>query len=113
MFCGYWISFNVKINPGDEIEIEVDLALAHDGTGPKLLEAWEKQTKNVYDGSRVLLTFDHAFPAPTPAERIFQRRFSQFATVRGCVLYNHGERGITSNPSREGLSLSRNDYCGY
>ncbi|MCB8815546.1 aconitase family protein [Desulfosporosinus shakirovi] len=80
-----------KISLGDMVEIEVDLALAHDGTGPKLLEAWEKQSEKVYDGRRVLLTVDHAFPAPTSAERSFQRRFSQFAEEQGCVLYNHGE----------------------
>jgi|SRR5680860_30283 len=80
-----------KITPEDRVEIEVDLALAHDGTGPKLLEAWEKQSGNVCDGRRVLLTVDHAFPAPTPSERSFQRRFSEFAVAQGCVLYNHGE----------------------
>lgn len=80
-----------KVTPGDRVEIQVDLALAHDGTGPKLLEAWEKQSRKVYDGRRVLLTVDHAFPAPTPAARSFQQRFNQFAVAQGCVLYNHGE----------------------
>ncbi|WP_242832387.1 aconitase family protein [Desulfosporosinus orientis] len=93
-----------KISVGNEVEIKVDLALAHDGTGPKLLEAWEKQSEKVYDGRRVLLTVDHAFPAPTPAERSFQRRFSQFAEAQGCVLYNHGE-GVLHQIVAERASL--------
>ncbi|TGE35278.1 3-isopropylmalate dehydratase [Desulfosporosinus fructosivorans] len=93
-----------KITQGDRVEIEVDLALAHDGTGPKLLEAWGKQSGKVYDGHRVLLTVDHAFPAPTPAERSFQRQFSKFAVAQGCVLYNHGE-GVLHQIVAEKASL--------
>lgn len=77
--------------PGDPVEVEVDLALAHDGTGPKLLQAWAKQEGTMSDARRVLLTVDHAFPAPTPQERSFQRQFAQFAKAQGCILYNHGE----------------------
>ncbi|MHB1652748.1 MAG: aconitase family protein [Desulfitobacteriaceae bacterium] len=90
--------------PGDRVEIEVDLALAHDGTGPKLLQAWAQQTDKMYDGRRLLLTVDHAFPAPTPQERSFQRQFSQFAKAQGCVLYNHGE-GVLHQIVAERASL--------
>lgn len=93
-----------RISAGDQVEIKVDLALAHDGTGAKLLEAWEKQSEKVFDGRRVLLTVDHAFPAPTPAERSFQRRFSRFAEAEGCVLYNHGE-GVLHQIVAERASL--------
>lgn len=79
------------ILPGDQVDIEVDQALAHDGTGPKLLKAWEQQNAKMLDGRRLLLTVDHAFPAPTPEERMFQRDFADFAHTQGCVLYNHGE----------------------
>lgn len=80
-----------NLNPGDAVEIEVDLALAHDGTGPKFLKAWEQQASKVKEGKSLLLTVDHAFPAPTPQERSFQRQFADFAKTQGCVLYNHGE----------------------
>ncbi|HZK83601.1 MAG TPA: aconitase family protein [Desulfosporosinus sp.] len=93
-----------KVTQGDSVELEVDLALAHDGTGPKLLEAWGKQSGTVYDGRKVLLTVDHAFPAPTPGERSFQRRFSEFALAQGCAIYNHGE-GVLHQIVAEKASL--------
>lgn len=30
----------VAVNPGQEVILDVDLALAHDGTGPELLKHW-------------------------------------------------------------------------
>lgn len=93
-----------NVSPGEEIEIEVDLMLAHDGTGPKLLKALEEQNISMVDARRLLMTVDHAFPAPTPEERVFQRRFADFAQARGCVLYNHGE-GVLHQVVAEKYSL--------
>lgn len=92
-----------KVFPGQEIEIEVDLALGHDGTGPKLLKLWNPDDP-IFDGRRVVFTVDHAFPAPTPEERIFQREFAIFSKAKGCVLFNQGE-GVLHQVVAEKLSL--------
>jgi len=84
-----------EVNPGQEVVLHVDLALAHDGTGPALLENWN-QAKQDDNGrqvrcEKVLFTMDHAFPAPTVKERAFQKEFEDFSLKQGCSLYKNGE----------------------
>ena len=92
-----------EILAGQEIEVEVNLVLAHDGTGPKLLKLWNP-AERVLDGRNVVLTVDHAFPAPTPQDRAFQKEFAAFSKVQGCVLFNQGE-GVLHQVIAERLSL--------
>ena len=93
----------LEIFSGQDIEVEVNLVLAHDGTGPKLLKLWNPEER-VFDGRRVVFTVDHAFPAPTPQDRAFQKEFAEFSRVQGCVLYNRGE-GVLHQVVAERLSL--------
>jgi len=93
----------LEIFPGQEIEVEVNLVLAHDGTGPKLLKLWNPEER-VFDGRKVVFTVDHAFPAPTPEDRSFQKEFTQFSKVQGCVIFNQGE-GVLHQVVAERLSL--------
>ena len=79
-----------QVSPGETINITVDLVLAHDGTGPKLLKALQEKSARIKAGN-LLFTVDHAFPAPSAADRKFQKELSEFAKVQGCALYNHGE----------------------
>lgn len=88
---------------GQEIEVEVNLVLAHDGNGPKLLKLWNPEER-VFDGRRIVFTIDHAFPAPTPEDRAFQKEFTQFSKVQGCVIFNQGE-GVLHQVVAERLSL--------
>ena len=92
-----------EVNPGQEINVRVDLILAHDGTCPKLLKVWESGNTMV-DGTRVLVTVDHAFPAPTPQDRAFQKQLAEFAGTHGCTLYNQGE-GVLHQVVAEKVSL--------
>jgi len=76
--------------PGQDISLKVDLALAHDGTGPALLEYWG-QSKGRRATNNVLFTLDHAFPAPTVKDRRFHKAFRQFCLEQGFTLYYNGE----------------------
>lgn len=89
---------------GETIEITVDLMLAHDGSGAALLEAWENRRAKMYDPRRLLITVDHAFPAPTPEERRIHRGLADFAQRYGCALYNHGE-GVLHQVAEEKAAL--------
>ncbi len=93
----------LEIFPGQDIEVEVNLVLAHDGTGPKLLKLWNPEDR-VLDGTRVVFTVDHAFPAPTPQDRAFQKEFAEFSEDQGCVIYKQGE-GVLHQVVAEKLSL--------
>lgn len=92
------------IFPGQDLEVEVNLVLGHDGTGPKLLKLWNPEER-VFDGRKVVFTVDHAFPAPTPQDRAFQKEFSEFCKAQGCMLFNHGE-GVLHQVVAERLSPS-------
>ncbi len=84
-------SNNTTVDPGQEVFLQVDLALAHDGTGPALMEQWKQKNGRISKCKKVLFTFDHAFPAPTVKDRKFQKEFAEFSTENGFCLYQHGE----------------------
>ncbi len=79
-----------RVVPGRKISVKVDLALAHDGTGPEIL----KHFNGVMSGSgcsRVIVTLDHAFPAPSIKDRQFQRDIAEFARKNHIHLFKNGE----------------------
>ena len=58
------------VSAGMKINLKVDLLLAHDGSGGKLIQAWEKAgRRKVFNGQKVVITLDHQFPAPTAGAR--------------------------------------------
>lgn len=79
------------VYPGQRVLLNVDMALAHDGTGPALLEHWKKSGSKKIRCSKVLFALDHAFPAPTVKDRKFHKEFVEFSTELGCCLYKQGE----------------------
>ncbi len=80
-----------EVNQGQAVKLKVDLALAHDGSGPDILKLFKTGGRQVADCSRVLITLDHCFPAPTIGDRIFQREIHLFAKENNIHLYEHGE----------------------
>jgi len=76
--------------PGQAISLKVDLALAHDGSGPEVLERL-KRGLPMNSCPRLLMTLDHAFPAPTIQDREFHREMADFARQNGIILYKNGE----------------------
>ena len=81
-----------SVEVGREVSVKVDLALAHDGTGPEILKHADTDSARRYCGCRTIITLDHCFPAPTVNDREFQRAISAFASRNGAVrLYKNGE----------------------
>lgn len=80
-----------EVVPGQAINLKVDLILGHDGTWPKLLTAWKNSEFKNAQGNRVLITIDHAYPAPTIQERVLQQELLQVSQDKDLRLYNHGE----------------------
>ncbi|MBT8329827.1 MAG: 3-isopropylmalate dehydratase [Desulfofustis sp.] len=97
-------SRNGSVGPGSTITVKVDLALAHDGTGPEILDIFNKNGLRVAQNSRVLMTLDHCFPAPTIADRQFQKEIQQFARINNIHLYKNGE-GVLHQVVAEDESL--------
>ncbi len=84
-------SGNGAVRPGQTITLRVDLALAHDGTGPEILKIFKKNDHRISRNSRVLFTLDHGFPAPTIEDRRFQKEIQEFARQNNVHLYKNGE----------------------
>ncbi|MBI5579298.1 MAG: 3-isopropylmalate dehydratase [Deltaproteobacteria bacterium] len=80
------------VSAGMKIDLKVDLLLAHDGTGGKLIQAWEKAgRRKVFNGQKVVITLDHQFPAPTAGARALHQQLQDFSAQEGIKLYRHGE----------------------
>lgn len=80
-----------EVAAGQEISVKADLLLGHDGTWPKMLSAWKQGECTMAKDSRLLITVDHAFPAPTVEERAMQQEMAKICLEKNCQLYNHGE----------------------
>ncbi len=84
-------SGNGSVEPGLVVSLKVDLALAHDGSGPEILRIFKQAGSSFPNHSRVLITLDHCFPAPTVQDREFQREMVDFARLHNIILYKNGE----------------------
>lgn len=93
-----------EVNTGQEVNLKVDLILGHDGTWPKVLASWKKAECKLAEGSKVLITVDHAFPAPSIQERIFQQELFKIAGDKQLQLYHKGE-GVLHQVVAEEVSL--------
>jgi 3-isopropylmalate/(R)-2-methylmalate dehydratase large subunit len=80
-----------EVEASQEISIKADLILGHDGTWPKVLSVWKQGEYRMAEGNNVLVTVDHAFPAPTVQERALQQEMAQVCKEKKCQIYNHGE----------------------
>lgn len=97
-------SQNGSVEPGADIAVKLDLALAHDGTGPNILKIFKETKLEPAPHSRMLMTLDHCFPAPTIADRRFQKEIQDFARSHNINLYKNGE-GVLHQVVAEDESL--------
>lgn len=80
-----------KVIPGQGISLKFDLALAHDGSGPQILNIINGKEQTLSNNGRILFTLDHSFPAPTIKDREFQRDIAVFARENNIHLFKNGE----------------------
>lgn len=91
-----------EVAPGQEIKMKVDLILGHDGTASKLLKAWKGSEFSKAQTNKVILTLDHAFPAPSIQERMLQQELLKVSKDKDLHLYNHGEGVLHQVVAEEG-----------
>lgn len=80
-----------EVAVGQKVRVKADLILGHDGTWPKMLAVWKQGECKMAEGNKVVITVDHAFPAPTVQERAIQQEIAEICKEKKCQLYNHGE----------------------
>ena len=78
--------------PGEIIEIDVDLAMSHDGTSPPAIKTFEKIKDKVWDSDKIAIIFDHNMPANTIGSAEFQKVCRNFIKKQNIGKnYIHGE----------------------
>ena len=53
------------VSPGEFVVADIDYVMAHDSTGPLAMDGTAKIGKGVFDPNRVVIVFDHFYPAPS------------------------------------------------
>ncbi len=67
-----------EVVPGDFVVADVSYAMAHDSTAPLAIEGFNQITDKVFDKDRVIIVFDHFFPAPTVAGATLHQKSRKF-----------------------------------
>ena len=81
-----------EVVPGEIIEVDVDLAMSHDGTSPPAIKTFEKISDKVWDNEKIVIVFDHNIPANTIGSAEFQKVARNFIKTQGIKNhYIHGE----------------------
>ena len=81
-----------EVTPGEIIEVDVDLAMSHDGTSPPAIKTFEKISDKVWDNNKIAIIFDHVIPANTIGSAEFQKVAREFIKKHKITHhYTHGE----------------------
>jgi methanogen homoaconitase large subunit len=81
-----------EVSPGEIIEVDVDLAMSHDGTSPPAIKTFEKISNQVWDSEKIAIVFDHVIPANTIGSAEFQKVARDFIKKHNITHhYTHGE----------------------
>lgn len=71
-------SHQKEVVSGDFVVADIDYAMAHDSTSPLAIEAFKRITNKVFDKDRIIIVFDHFFPAPTIAGAKLHQKSREF-----------------------------------
>ena len=67
-----------SVHAGDTVIAEVDVAMAHDVTGPLAIEAFRSLDLPLWDATRIVFNFNHVMPANTVAAAELHRVIREF-----------------------------------
>lgn len=91
------------VRVGEDITVNIDLAIAHDVTAPMAISQFAKiGIDRVFDPAKVMFVFDHVFPAPNIPARHNQRQLMEFADKYKVRCYAKGEGVIHQIVAEEG-----------
>lgn len=85
-------SFGCEVSPGEIVELDIDLAMSHDGTSPPTIKTFEKVSDKVWDPEKIVMVYDHTVPPNTIGSAEFHKVAREFARKQNIKnIYNHGE----------------------
>lgn len=81
-----------SVHPGEIIEVDVDLAMSHDGTSPPTINNFRKISDKVWDPDKIVIICDHTLPPNTIGSAEFHKVTREFAREQHIKNYlSHGE----------------------
>lgn len=93
-----------SVKAGDDITVAIDLAIAHDVTGPMAIEQFLKiGVDRVFDATKVVFVIDHNIPCSTINARKQQNVIRDFAANFGVRIYDKADGVIHQVIMEEGL----------
>lgn len=96
-----------EVHAGDDITVNVDLAIAHDITGPMAVDQFKRiGIDHVFDVNKVVFVLDHIIPAATVEAKVLHNVLKDFSKTYGVRLYDKGE-GVIHQVIAEKNRLNR------
>lgn len=81
-----------QVNAGEIVLVDVDAIMSHDNTTPLAIKAFSEIGKPIRDASRIVIHFDHAYPAPNQVAAENQQKIVRFIQKEGIENFYH--RGV-------------------
>ncbi|MEI6532575.1 MAG: 3-isopropylmalate dehydratase large subunit [Candidatus Roizmanbacteria bacterium] len=79
-----------KTYAGDYVLANLDLVMAHDTTCAWAIDPFEQIAEKVWDPKKIVIPFDHAFPAPNVQMASLQSKIRKFAEKQGLSITHDG-----------------------
>jgi len=84
-----------EVRAGEFVEVPVDFAYFHDGTGPLVIDALKRMgVDKIKDPNRVGIVFDHSVPPYSDQAAILQAKVRRFARDQGISKFHDLGEGI-------------------
>ena len=80
------------VNAGEIVMVNVDAIMSHDNTTPLAIKAFSEIGKPIRDTSKIVIHFDHAYPAPNQLAAENQQKIVRFIQAQGIDNFYH--RGV-------------------
>lgn len=94
----------LDVKPGQDITVQVDLAMAHDVTAPMAIEQFQRiGVSKVFDPEKVVFVIDHILPAATVNARRSHNKILNFKKEYDVQVFHQGEGVIHQIIAEEGL----------
>ncbi|HMN62625.1 MAG TPA: 3-isopropylmalate dehydratase large subunit [Anaerolinea sp.] len=80
------------VHAGEIVLLDVDAIMSHDNTTPLAIKAFKEIGKPIRDASKIVIHFDHAYPAPNQLAAENQQKIVRF--IREQNIDNFYHRGV-------------------
>jgi len=77
------------VHAGEIVMLDVDYMMTHDNTSPLAIKAFREIGKPIKDINKIIINFDHAYPAPNLMAAEAQKKIVDFMKEQGIVHFFH------------------------